>query len=87
MLVSLPRPDDFIHFANCGFFAYDWSDIHRTRGFSRKYEMYSKPDNPIHLTDIPKQFQNFLHITNFGSLNFADSPTIDVRNAFDCEAD
>jgi hypothetical protein len=26
MLVSLPTPDDYIHFASRGFFAYDWQD-------------------------------------------------------------
>src|SRR3954454_9449980 len=34
MLVSLPCPDDYIHFASCGFFAYDWHDVHRARDFS-----------------------------------------------------
>ena len=85
MLVHLPVPDDYVHFARCGFFAYDWHDVHRTLLLSRKYEMMSRPDNPIHLDEMPHQFHELLSATRFGSLHFADSRKIDVREYFDCE--
>src|SRR5262249_20308087 len=32
LLVSFPRPDDFIGFARRGLFAYDWTDVSRIVG-------------------------------------------------------
>src|SRR4051812_18313598 len=49
MLVSLPRPDDYVAFAKRGLFAYDWDDVHRP--FSERREVYgivSRPASPIH---------------------------------------
>jgi len=85
MLVSLPRPDSFIHFASRGLFAYDWQDVHRTRGFSDRYEMLCRPDTPIHVTEFPEQFHPLLLSTALPGVRFADSLTIDVRGFFDCE--
>jgi hypothetical protein len=85
MLVSLPRPDDFIHFASRGFFAYDWEDFHRTRGRSGCYEMLSRPETPIHLSDLPDQFHPLLRGTLLPGVRFADSLMIDVRRLLLCE--
>ena len=85
MLISLPRPDDFIRFASSGLFAYDWQDVHRTRNFSGRYEMISFPDNPIHLTEFPEQFHPLLRSTTLPDIRFADSPNIDLREYFSCE--
>jgi hypothetical protein len=85
MLVSLPIPDDFVHFASRGFFAYDWQDVHRTGGFSRRYEMLSRPERPIQVSEMPEQFQSLLRSTTLAGLRFADNLTIDVRGYFGCE--
>jgi hypothetical protein len=85
MLVSLPRPDDFIHFASRGLFAYDWQDVHRTRGFSDRYEMLSRPDTPILVSELPEQFHALVRSTALPDVRFADSLTIDVRGSFSCE--
>jgi hypothetical protein len=85
MLISLPRPDDFIHFAVCGLFAYDWRDVHRTRGFSNRYEMLARPDAPICVSELPERFQSLLRSTVLLGVRFTDSLTIDVRGHFRCE--
>jgi hypothetical protein len=86
MLVSLTTPDDYIHFASRGFFAYDWRDVHRTAWKTHRYEMLSRPGTPIHLSELPEQFQSLLRSTAFGDLSFADSRKIDVVGHFDCES-
>jgi hypothetical protein len=85
MLVSLPTPDDFVHFASRGFFDYDWQDVHRTGSFSRRYEMLSRPETPTHVSEIPEQFQPLLRSTVLAGVGFADGLTIDVRRYFHCE--
>lgn len=85
MLVSLPRTDDYIHFASRGFFAYDWHDVHRTRK-THLYELLSRPDTPIHVSELPEQFQSLLRSTSFVDVSFGDSRKIDVVGHFDCES-
>lgn len=85
MLVSLPTPDDYIHFASRGFFAYDWHDVHRSWK-THRYEMLSRPDTPIHVSELPEQFQALLRGTTFGNVSFADSRKLDVVEHFDCES-
>ena len=85
MLVSYPRPDSFIHFAERGFFAYDWVDIHRTtanRGHC--YEMVSKPDVPIHILELPMEFQTQLWTLTLTELRFGQCPAIDIQHHFNC---
>ena len=85
LLVSLPKPRWFKHVASCGFFAYDWRDVHRTSSFSQRYEMLSRPDSPIHVSELPVQLQSLVSSTAFAGLRFADSSQIDVRAFFDCD--
>jgi hypothetical protein len=83
MLVSLPRPDDYVYFASRGFFSYDWADVYRTREFTSSYEIHSKPERSIRLTEMPSEFHDLLRATAFESLRFSDSPTIqDTVNLF-----
>lgn len=86
MLISLPTPDDYIHFASCGFFAYDWHDVHRTILKTHRYEMLSRPGTPIHVSELPEQFQSLLRCTTFVDVSFADSRKIDVVGHFQCES-
>ena len=86
MLVSLPRPDDFIHFASRGLFAYDWQDVHRVRKLeSNRYEMLARPDTPIHLSELPERFHPLFRTVVLPEIRFADHRSIDIRNFFRCE--
>jgi len=85
LLVSLPDPRWFRDVASCGFFAYDWHDVYRTSSFSQRYEMLSRPDSPIHVSELPVQLQPLVSRTAFTGLRFADSTQIDVRAFFDCD--
>src|SRR5262245_63340856 len=62
LLVEPKRPDDFIDIAawnlrvrlECGIFAYDWNDVHRTRREEiLKYELVATPLHPIKVTQLP----------------------------------
>ncbi len=85
MLVSLPRPDDYVHFASRGFFAYDWQDVHHTKFKSRRYEMMSRPERPIQVSELPGEFQALVRSVVFSGLRFAESGKVDVRDYFECE--
>jgi hypothetical protein len=85
MLVSLPRPDDYMAFAAQGLFAYDWADVHRSaRDWSGVYELYARPDRPISACDMPVQFQSLLRESVVGSIRFSSSSRIDVRTLYAC---
>ena len=85
MLVSLPRPDDYIAFAERGLFAYDWADVHRTaKNCSGVYELYSRPSSPITLSELPAQFQSLLRERAFSDMRFSNSTSIDVRALINC---
>src|SRR5438132_124105 len=43
LLMTLPRPDDFIAFARRGLFAYDWRDVHQARDRTFRYELLARP--------------------------------------------
>ena len=85
LLVSLPDARWFKQIASCGFFAYDWQDVHRTSSFSQRYEMLSRPGSPIHIAELPVQLQPLVSRTTFTGLRFSDSIQIDVRAFFDCD--
>ena len=76
MVYSLPRPDDYIHFARRGVISYDWQDVHRKAGQVDCYELMSRPGNPIHTNDFPEQFQSLLLGSAMPEVRFADSTTI-----------
>ncbi len=85
MLVSLPRPDDFIAFAERGLFAYDWADVHRAaRNYRGVYEIYSRPTSPISISELPPQFQSLLRQRAFGEMQFDNSAFVDVRALMRC---
>jgi hypothetical protein len=86
MLVSLPTPDDFIHFASRGFFAYDWHDVHATFFKTYRYQMFSRPGTPIHISELPEQFQSLLRSTALTDELFAKNRKLDVLKHFPCES-
>lgn len=74
LLVNLPRPDDFIGFAKRGFFAYDWSDIHRTaRHCIAGYELQARPLRPLMFSDLPAFMQMAAAATRFPDVAFGSS--------------
>jgi hypothetical protein len=89
LLVTLPRPDDFIAFARRGLFAFDWADVHRTiGGATNRYELQARPRTPLAVESItwPEALLGSVErITNF-ALDFDDA-MIDVMAALDCAAD
>lgn len=51
VMVSVPRPDDFIALASRGLFVYDWSDFHKAeRKYLRKYELVAVPVTPVSIS-------------------------------------
>lgn len=83
LLVNLPRPDDFIGFAQRGLYSYDWADIHRTSGKSGKYEIQSKPKNPLPSSEFADALRLYLPNQCFPLL-FADTLAIDVQKYHSC---
>jgi hypothetical protein len=73
LIVELPRPDDYVAFAERGLYAYDWTDFHRVRpNHIRQYEMQARPRTPRRLVDLalPSDIQAAIWIANdlvFGS--------------------
>ena len=85
MCVSLPRPDDYLAFAERGVFAYDWADVHRAaKNFSGVYELYSRPSSPITISELPAEFQRLLRDFAFNDTQFNNSTSLDVRTLIEC---
>ena len=85
LLVTVPRPDDFIDMAERGFFVYDWTDIHRTeRNRSNAYELVAVPETPIVGASLPLELANMVEITRFADVGFADRSTLDATQYFEC---
>ena len=84
LLVRLPRPDDFEAFARRGFFAFDWADVHRTSGFSRRYELQARPAEPVTTADVtwPRELSALIQALSGDTLDF-DQSSVDV-SLFDC---
>jgi hypothetical protein len=82
LLVSVPRPDDFIAMAERGIFVYDWTDIHRASDFLRAYELVAIPLSPINETVLPEKLLNILGCVRFRNLEFSRSGRLDVGAHF-----
>lgn len=80
MLVTLPRPDDFVAFARRGLFAYDWQDCHRGAGRSRRHELLARPAAPITVGELEGEVASLIDKVRFGSLRFDDSLAIAVED-------
>jgi hypothetical protein len=84
LLVSLPRPDDFLNFAARGLFAYDWTDVHRVAAAElNSYEQLAVPDAPITAGQLPKDIAPLVEgiILN---VSFAHERFIDVTKYLEC---
>jgi hypothetical protein len=85
LLVSVPRPDDFIAMAERGIFVYDWTDASRGSGLLRAYELVAAPLSPIAVTELPNELVSFIGGARFTQLEFSGSRIVDVDAHFRCE--
>jgi hypothetical protein len=83
LLVSLPRPDDFVEFARRGLFAYDWTDVHRTSGSIRAYELIAAPESPITIKELPAELVDLIAGVIL-PVSFADNAPVDVAKWTRC---
>jgi hypothetical protein len=82
--VPLKRPDDFVALARRGFFAYDWTDVHRTTSEAlHAYEQIAVPETPISARELPAEIAALLEgiVLN---VSFAQDTMIDVTKQLDC---
>jgi hypothetical protein len=84
LLVSLPRPDDFIACAKRGLYVYDWQDVHRRDGKTHRYELLAIPHAPLSVSELPDSLNELAALARFASLNFADSPLIALPGHIPC---
>ena len=85
VLVSVPRPDDFIDLTERGVFVYDWSDIHRTtRDVIKAYEPVAAPVNPITIDTLPASLAQAAKNLKFVDVAFVSGQPLDVRTLTRC---
>jgi hypothetical protein len=72
--VTYPRPDDFLAAGRRGVFAFDWTDVHRTRSQWRQvYELVAEPEFPINLKQLPVTLQALARTTHLSGISFRKS--------------
>jgi hypothetical protein len=72
LIVSIPRPDDFVDFSARGFFSYDWQDLHRSIAQERgAYDLMSVPISPISLSALPQELRRLAEMTRL-KVTFGD---------------
>ena len=86
LLVTLPRPDDFVGFACRGFFAYDWRDVHRTGSYTNCYEIIARPEVARAVSDLACELQALATMVRFDTLSFHDAVNIRVDQLVACES-
>jgi hypothetical protein len=84
--IDVPRPDDFVRFAQQGMHSYDWRDVHRVRETATgMYEICARPVRAITVADLADECRAFFQQLTFRDLRFDRSDAIDVRAFFPCE--
>jgi hypothetical protein len=85
LLVTVPRPDDFILFAKRGLYSFDWKGVGDTAGdHSTRYCMQSRPMNPIRLseTNWSEDISKVLDRVRSPILDFKETE-VDIRSLLD----
>lgn len=77
--LRVPRPDGFVALAECGFFVFDWSDVHRTEAYIDEYELVASPYRPIALDQLPAALADIARSTRLAKVSFATAWRVDVR--------
>ncbi len=72
MMRSMPRPDDYINFAERGLFSYDW------RPLSLRYEIQSRPLAPVKMSDIDFPYDIRDALFHMSDICFAESMQLDL---------
>lgn len=84
LVVTLKRPDDFVDFAQRGLFAFDWTDVHRTRSEAiYAYEQIAVPETPIKVVDLPPEMAALV-IGIALDIAFESASHVDVTGQLDC---
>jgi hypothetical protein len=84
LLISLKRPDDFLDFARRGFFAYDWTDVHRANSQAlHSYELIAAPDEAVAATELPKEITDLFDGIAL-DVSFVHDRLIDVSRYLSC---
>lgn len=77
LLVKIKRPDDFVAFARRGFFAYDWSDVHRPQKQALGgYELQALPARPLCYADLPPALRALTTNTKLLDTTFGSSVVV-----------
>lgn len=85
LLARIPRPDDFIAFAERGLFAYDWQDAHRTTSNRpNRYELVAIPESAVTVLETTREIQSLAPLVRFVSLRFSECPCIVVPEHVEC---
>jgi hypothetical protein len=85
LLVSMPRPDDFVDLAERGIFAYDWTDVHRTaRDEIGAYELIAVPSDPIKVGQLPQGIALLAASSKLQDVTFETATSLDVRRSLRC---
>ena len=81
LIVTVPRPDDFIAFAQRGLFSFDWDEFQETP----RYEVQARPKNPLTVDAIawPQTLRRLLPQLTSSVLDFDDT-VLDVTSALQC---
>lgn len=80
-----PIPQAVLEIAERGIFAYDWSDVHRTRRDEiGAYELIAAPANPIDISRLPQEFADLVASNKLGSIVFDSEKRLDVRKELSC---
>ena len=82
--VRMPRPSRFAAFAERGFFAFDWSDVHRTEAYIDEYEVMALPYRPLTLDLMPADLADAARSVRFIRLAFASAWRVNVRSQMAC---
>jgi len=70
--------------AKIGLYVFDWSDVHRTSGLLRSYEMSTRPSMPLVLSDLDPDLHRFLSSVRFPEVEFSNLATLDVELHLKC---
>jgi hypothetical protein len=81
MLVTVPRPDDFISLAKRGFYVFDWQADY-TAGDQKAgfYSAVALPDNPIRTEDLGAALEGVAREVSLRDFVFADDRIVAVRD-------
>jgi hypothetical protein len=74
LVTSMSGANAFVAFATRGFFAYDWSDVHRAAHQALNgYELQYRPLSPLTLYDLPAPLRALAELTLLSSVTFGGS--------------